>query len=149
MSAEAADGKTVPSATAAGARRRRLYGRVYAVLMYTVAAACFGQAVLAGQFMSGSYDALRWHQYGATFTDVLLVCALVPAALLRWRGKGRMWPFLSALGLFAAAQVLNSAGAARLLSLHIPLGVAVIAGAFVVALRVGRADEPAGTGASS
>ncbi|WP_328843097.1 hypothetical protein [Streptomyces sp. NBC_00258] len=149
MSAEVADGKTAAPETEARARRRQAYARVYAVLMYTVALAYFGQAVLAGQFMSGSYDALRWHQYGATLSDVLLFFALGAATLLRWHGKGRIWPFLSALALLLANQAQNGAGAARLLSLHIPLGVAMIAGAVVVALRVRRAGEPADTGSSS
>ncbi|MHB9848742.1 hypothetical protein ACSYGO_05780 [Streptomyces krungchingensis] len=142
MSAEVADGTTTSPAEHGRDRRRRTYGRVYAVLMYVVALAYFGQAVLAGQFLSGSYDALRWHQYGATFTDVLLVCALVAAGLLRWHGKGRLWPFLSALALLLANQAQNGAGAARLLSLHIPLGLAMIAGAVLVAVRVHSAGAP-------
>ncbi|WP_369255471.1 hypothetical protein [Streptomyces sp. R35] len=149
MGAEAADGKTTLSATDGRARRRRAYGRGYAVLMYTVALVYFGQAVLAGQFLSGSYDALRWHQYGATLTDALLFCALVVGALLRRHGKGKLWPFLAALTLLLANQAQNGAGAARLLSLHIPLGVAMIAGAFLVALRVRHAGEPADTGTSA
>lgn len=149
MSAEVADGNTTSPTADGRARRRRAYGRVYAVLMYVVALAYFGQAVLVSQFMSGSYDALRWHQYGATFTDVLLFCSLVTAALLRWHGKGRLWPFLAALTLLLANQAQNGAGAARLLSLHIPLGVAMIAGAFLVALRVRHAGEPADTGTSA
>ncbi|MFJ5725216.1 hypothetical protein [Streptomyces sp. NPDC093149] len=111
--------------------------------MYTVTAAYFGQAVLAGQFLSGSYDALRWHRYGATFTDGILFCALVTGALLRWHAKGRRWPFLAALTLLLANQAQNGAGAARMVSLHIPLGVAMIVGAFVAALQARHAGAPA------
>lgn len=125
--------------------RGRGYQIVYRALAWIVTAAYFGQAVFAGQFMAGTYAALRMHQIGATVTDVVLFLAVVVAALLRWRAKGAIWPFLAALALLLANQVQNGAGAARLLSVHVPLGVIMVSGAFVVAIwssLPGRLDPP-------
>lgn len=108
--------------------------RTYTVLVMLVAAAYFAQAALAGQFLSGTYTALRLHQVVASSSDVLLFLTVVAGALLRWRAKGRTWPFLSALGLLVANQVQNLAGANRLVWLHIPLGTAMLAAAVLLAL---------------
>ncbi|WP_199742490.1 hypothetical protein [Streptomyces triticirhizae] len=135
---------TLPAVPAVDARagRRRRYALGYAVLMYAVTLVYFAQAVSAGQFLSGGYDALSWHRYAATGTDVVLFFTLLFAGLLRWHGKGRLWPFLATLGLLVANQAQNAAGAARLVSLHIPLGVAMLTAAVVICLRVHQAGEP-------
>lgn len=119
---------------------------LYAVVMWVVAFVYCVQAVLAGQFLSGVYGALSWHQYGATVSDVLLFCGVVVGVLLRWRGGCRWWPVGAAVGLLVANQVQNAAGAGRLVSLHVPLGVAMIVVAVLVALRVHRVGLWAGRG---
>ncbi|UNT00801.1 hypothetical protein MMF93_33175 [Streptomyces tubbatahanensis] len=127
-------------------RGLRVYAWLYAGVMYVVAVVYCLQAVLAGQFLSGVYGALSWHQYGATFSDVLLFCGVVVGVLLRWRGRGRVWPLWVAVGLLVANQVQNAAGAGRLVSLHVPLGVAMIVVAVLVALRVHRVGQRSGGG---
>ena len=115
-------------------RRRALYPRLFRALVWLIALVYFGQAVLAGQFLSGTYPALRLHQLAATVADVLLFTAIVVAALLRWHAKGRIWPLWAALGLTVVAQAQNAAGAARLIQLHIPLGVAMLVTAVLVSV---------------
>jgi len=120
------------------------YVRSFQALSWSVAAAYLGQAVLAGQFFSGTYAALGLHATRGTVSDVILFLGLVIAALLRWHAKGPIWPFWAALSLLVANQVQNGAGAARLISLHIPLGVTMLAVAVAIALAVPRARRSAG-----
>lgn len=126
---------------ATGNRHIRGYSNVFRVLIWLVVIAYLGQAVLAGQFLSGTYAALRLHQTGGTASDLILFLAVVIGALLRWHAKGSLWPFWVALGLLVANQVQNGAGAARLISLHIPLGVAMLAIALVAALAASRGNR--------
>lgn len=125
-------------------RRRTRYLLLFRALAWLIALVYFGQAVLAGQFLSGTYPALRMHQLAATAADVLLFAAIVVTALLRWRAKGPIWPFWAVLGLAAVAQAQNAAGAARLIQLHIPLGVAMLVAAVLMALFASLPGERPG-----
>ena len=81
------------------------------------------QAVLAGQYLSGGFDAIAVHRANAGF--VLLVgWAQAVAALLLWRpGRGPAWP-LGASALVCVAELMQmAAGTSRELGLHVPLGV--------------------------
>ena len=122
-------------------RPLRSYILAFRVLSWLVVVTYFGQAVLAGQFLSGTYPALRLHGIGGTVADFVVVFAVVTAALLCWHGKGRSWPFWAALGLLVLNQVQNGVGAARMVHLHIPLGVAMLGVAVAVALAAGQ-DGP-------
>lgn len=134
-------------------RSAHAYAHVFRALSWLVVLAYLGQAVLAGQFLSGTYVALRMHQLGATVSDLILFLAVVVGALLRWHAKGRVWPFWAAVGLLVTNQVQNGAGAARLIALHIPLGVAMLSVAVVIALgasQIGRlTGQKAATGSPS
>lgn len=122
-------------------RWARFYSRIYHVLSWMIVATYLAQAVLAGQFLSGSYPALSLHGTGGTVADVIVFGALVVAALLRWHGKGKFWPFWAALGLVVANQVQNAVGAGRWIHLHIPLGVAMLGAAVAVALAASRLER--------
>lgn len=130
-------------------RRRTRYLQLFRALAWLIALVYFGQAVLAGQFLSGTYPALRMHQLGATVADVLLFAAIVVAALLRWHAKGWIWPFWAALGLTVVAQAQNAAGAARLIQLHIPLGVAMLVAAVLMSLLATRPGDHARRGSAA
>lgn len=120
------------------ARLLRSYVRTLQTLTWLIVAAYLGQAVLAGQFLSGSYPALGLHGTGGTVSDAIVIVAVIVAALLRWHGRGKAWPFWAALALLAANQVQNAAGAARLITLHIPLGTAMLGVAVAVALAAAQ-----------
>src|SRR5690625_2343120 len=68
---------------ATGNRLIRGYSNVFRVLIWLVVIAYLGQAVLAGQFLSGTYAALRLHQTGGTASDLILFLAVVIGALLQ------------------------------------------------------------------
>lgn len=116
----------------------RTYVLLFRVLSWAVAFLYLSQAVLAGQFLSGTYPALRLHQIGATTSDAVLFAAVAVAALLRWHAKSRSWPFWTALGLLVTNQIQNGAGAARWVHLHIPLGALMLATAVLLAVAATR-----------
>ncbi|MEV0701708.1 hypothetical protein AB0I53_27865 [Saccharopolyspora sp. NPDC050389] len=117
-------------------RTRRWWG--FRGLITAASGAYLLQAVLAGQFLSGTYASLGWHQITATCTDVLLVCAIAVAASLRWPDSGRWWPLLTSAGLFLASQVQTASGAARLLAVHVPLAVLITIAAVVLTVLAWR-----------
>jgi len=84
------------------------------------------QAVLAGQFLAGTYDALRLHRENATVAGIVVVVAAA-AAVPIWRpGHGPLWPAFACLGLFGLIAAQIALGFARLVAVHVPLGIAVI-----------------------
>ena len=96
-------------------------------IMSTVAVIMlFDQAVFAGQFLSGSYDSLHVHRENATFAGISVLITTVAAVLQRWPGRGPWWPILACLGLFGLIGLQIVLGFSRAISLHIPLGVAII-----------------------
>jgi hypothetical protein len=125
------------------------YAHVFRALAWLVVLAYLGQAVLAGQFLSGTYFALRLHQLGGTASDLIVFLAVVVGALLRWHAKGSAWPFWAVVGLLVANQVQNGAGAARLISLHIPLGVSMLTVAVLVAVGASQIARLTGSMAAT
>ncbi|MFG3223888.1 hypothetical protein ACGF07_03755 [Kitasatospora sp. NPDC048194] len=104
-----------------------------------------GQPVFAGVYLSGDFDALRWHELGANLTTSLGYAQLVAAGVL-WARARRSWPFTATLAVVAAETVQYFAGLDGALWLHLPLGVATIAGLVVLAGAVWRAPFPGRTG---
>jgi hypothetical protein len=86
----------------------------------------FNQAVFAGQFLAGSFGALHTHRENATAAGIAVLATGVAALLVRWRGGGPRWPAYACLGLFGLVAVQIVVGFARLLTIHVPLGVAII-----------------------
>lgn len=84
------------------------------------------QPVLAGQFLSGSYSALQLHHDNADYAGVAVAVAGVCAVLLRWPGGGPWWPMLTCVVLFGLTAAQIVLGLARVLTVHVPLGVAII-----------------------
>lgn len=101
----------------------------------------FDQAIFAGQFLAGTYDALLVHRENATFAGISVVVSAIGAVLLRWPGRGPWWPIAACLGLFGLIALQIVVGFARILALHVPLGVAIVvlsAALAVWAWRTGR-----------
>ncbi|UQU67654.1 hypothetical protein COUCH_15870 [Couchioplanes caeruleus] len=90
------------------------------------------QAVSAGQFLDGGYDFLRLHQLGTTVADGLMALALIATTLMKW-GRGSLRPFLGVLATILVSQAQAACGAARMVWLHVPLGVLVIGLVWVLA----------------
>jgi heme A synthase len=107
----------------------------------TVAATLLAnQAVYAGQFLAGTYGSLHTHRENATYAGIAVAAAAAAAVLLRWPGRGPLWPALASVGLFGliAAQIMI--GFARVVAVHIPLGVAIIVLAVLLTVWAWRQD---------
>lgn len=86
----------------------------------------FNQAVFAGQFLAGTFGALNTHREFATIAGLAVIAMVATAVLLRWPGRGPLWPAIASLGLFALVAVQITLGYQRILTFHVPLGVTII-----------------------
>ena len=93
----------------------------------------FNQAVFAGQFLAGTFPALQTHRNNATYAGLAVLAAGAAAALIRWPGRGPLWPTLACLGLFGLIAGQIALGFLRVLALHIPLGVVIILSGLLLA----------------
>ncbi|MEV0219528.1 hypothetical protein [Streptomyces sp. NPDC050704] len=102
------------------------------------------QPVLAGMFITGDTDLLDLHALNATLVSTMSWLT-VAAAVTLWRpGGGPAWPIGLTLLVAGLVEAQSGFGYARDLALHIPLGVALVAGLtaqtyWVFAHRTGRA----------
>lgn len=86
----------------------------------------FDQAVFAGQFLSGTYDALLTHRENATFAGLAVIVSTVAAVLVRVPGRGPWWPIAASAGIFGLVALQIVLGFARVIGAHVPLGVMTI-----------------------
>jgi len=118
------------------------------------AALALGQAVLAGSFLSGHYDALSQHELNAMLTGTVATVQLV-AAILLWRpGRGPGWPAIASLVLLVTETVQITVGYGRELAVHVPLGVMIIAATLLMLVwawrpAASRTEGTEGTGQES
>jgi len=110
-------------------------GWVLRALISVHLVAIFGQPVFAGVYLSGQYDGLRLHAAGADVVTSLGYLQLIAAAVA-WARTRRSGLFLSTLALVTAETVQYFAGRGGSLWLHLPLGVATIAGLVVQFIAV-------------
>ncbi|MDN3239986.1 hypothetical protein [Glycomyces tritici] len=87
----------------------------------------FGQPAFAGVYLSGDFDGLAWHVVGADLVSYISLVQL-GAAVAVWVRVRRAWPFWATLALTLGIAVQYFAGVDGALWLHLPLGVALIAG---------------------
>ncbi|MEC3918175.1 hypothetical protein [Nocardia sp. CDC160] len=95
----------------------------------------FAQAMFAGRFMAGSYDALDAHagNAGVLFAGILVMTGCFAAA---WRFAGAPgWQAGVGLVLTVTAGVQIALGYRMVLAVHIPLGVMLVAGLLTLTVR--------------
>lgn len=116
-----------PPATPVPVRGPRATGWLLRATATVLAGLALLQPVLAGWYLSGDYDALGVHDRNAGFVAGAVMATFV-ATLLYWlAGRGRGWPVLVPVMLFAGLVFQFGAGYNRELALHIPLGVGIVA----------------------
>jgi hypothetical protein len=109
----------------------------------TFAILAFLQPVLAGRFLSGDYAVLDSHRTNASVVGLLAIIQIV-VALLAWRiGRAPRSILGASAGLAVACALQIALGYARILGLHVPLGVLIVGGAASLLIQVWRAG-PAG-----
>lgn len=106
---------------------------VFRALATGAATALAGQAVFAGQFLSGAYGSLLTHRENATYAGVATLLEGCGAVLLHRAGGGPRWPIAACGALFALIAGQIYLGFARVITIHVPLGTALIAGSVVLA----------------
>jgi hypothetical protein len=119
-------------------RRDRRWPRVIArATSATLAALAVVQAVFAGSFLGGQYDALMLHSVGARASTVLAVVPVIVLWLVSRTG-GPRWTI--AVGTLVTVLLVAefASGELRLTGLHIPLGVLLIAGILQLTASVWR-----------
>ncbi|MEV4413149.1 hypothetical protein [Catellatospora sp. NPDC049609] len=88
-----------------------------------VTALVLAQPVLAGLFVTGDVGMLEMHSMTASIL-VAVIFLQVVAAIVVWRpGRGPAWPIGASTALFVVAELQSGMGYARLVAVHIPLGV--------------------------
>ena len=111
------------------------FARPLRVIVLLHAALVFAQAAFAGQVLAGHAAWLRAHEANGGILHLVALVQLVVAVLL-WRpGRGPGWPALASLALLVAEELQIGFGYARVLALHVPLGVAIFG--LTVAMLVG------------
>ena len=95
------------------------------------------QPILAGVYLNGSGSALRIHEpIGLAVTFTGLIQLLI--ATVWWRAGGRIGAPVVSLLIVAGEGVQVGMGYSRQLAIHIPLGIALVAGAVGFAIWTRR-----------
>jgi hypothetical protein len=115
---------------------------VFRICCTATAVLLFNQAVFAGQFLGGSFGALQTHRDNATAAGLAVLVTAVAAVLVRRPGGGPLWTVFACLALFGLVAAQIAIGFARLLTVHIPLGVAVILLMLLLTVWSWRAPRP-------
>jgi hypothetical protein len=102
------------------------------------ALAVFAQPVLAGQFLDGNTAMVAVHGGVAVLIE-LVGLVQIPFAVLLWRpGRGPLWPTGLSVLLFLAEGMQAGFGYTRMLAVHVPLGVAIVATMLLLLVWVWR-----------
>lgn len=102
------------------------------VTLTLLALACVGQPLSIGRYLDGDYDAVGLHSGNAVLL-VLLATAAGVAALVWWLGGGHPVPLVLLVVLWFALGFQMGMGYTRNLTIHIPLGVGIVAATLALA----------------
>lgn len=120
-----------------GPRRTLTTLRVLAVLHSLTV---IGQPMLAGIYLDGDVDALLVHEINSMVVAGLGFVQFVVAIVYVWAGRGRAWPLWASLGIVLAEQVQTGFGYEGTVSVHIPLGVSIVAMQILLTVWLFRAS---------
>ena len=94
------------------------------------------QASLAGLSLTGSREALVWHERLGTEYVTLLGMIVLVLAVLNWRpARVAVWPSLVALVAMLALFLQMETGYSRTLGVHLPSGVLIFGANLLIALK--------------
>jgi hypothetical protein len=127
---------TLAPPTAASTRRPRISLWTLRILLTGHLLAVLAQPVLAGRFLTGDVDAIEVH--GLVGSLLALVAMILMAGALAYvvGGRGALWVLPVTVLLFLAEGFQIGMGYSRQLDLHVPLGVAIVVTAVLLAAWV-------------
>jgi hypothetical protein len=125
-----------PTAAAPSGPRATLQVLRVVAVVHTLA--MLVQPVLAGRYLSGDVQAIDLHRINAGVVTVFDLIQLVCAVVFTWAGRGRLWPVYASLATAIAVEVQVGVGFERVLAVHIPLGVSIIATQLLVTVWLFR-----------
>ena len=114
----------------------QVWQRLLRAVATLVALDGFAQAMFAGRFMAGSYDGLDAHSLNAPIlaAGILFMTLCFTAA---WRfGQASGWSALLCVALTGCTVAEMVVGSLHILAVHIPLGVALVAGMLTVTVQL-------------
>ncbi|MFC4944017.1 hypothetical protein [Pseudonocardia sp. GCM10023141] len=98
--------------------------------------AVLGQPVFAGLFLTGDVKAIQVHAMVGSMLAAFDLLVIVAALLHVIGGRGRFWVLPVAVVLFLAVGLQIGMGYARILQVHVPLGVAIVTASVLLAIWV-------------
>jgi len=106
------------------------FRRLLLIVLIIHTAGLFVQSALAGEFLSGTDQVVKFHEFTAWI--ILGVCAIqiAVAALAQRSGGASLWLLIGTLLIFLAEALQTGTGYGRFLRVHIPIGVLLFAGVF-------------------
>lgn len=131
-------------------RRGSRVSRVMYVLLRVLTVLMLAQVVFAGLFLDG-YGAWRaWHAMNGMVLIPLLGLVQVVLAVLLWRpGRGPGWMPLASVGLLATMVAQSALGTNGVVSLHFPLGMALMGFTGALLTRARSLARPTATPAAT
>ena len=113
-------------------RRPRVTLGLLQAILVVHAIAVVTQPLMAGFYLSGDVDAMN-NVHSPIGSSLWLISVIqIPIALLYWRvGGGQIYPAGATVVLFVAEFLQMFLGQARLMKMHLPLGVTIVTGVLV------------------
>ncbi len=98
--------------------------------------AVLAQPVLAGRYLTGDVDAIEVHGLVGSLLALVAMALIAGALAYVVGGRGRLWVLPVSVLLFLAEGFQIGMGYSRQLQLHVPLGVAIVVAAVLLAAWV-------------
>ena len=98
--------------------------------------AVLAQPVLAGRYLTGDVDAIKVHGLVGSLLSLVAMALIAGAIAYVLGGRGRLWVLPAAVLVFLAEGFQIGMGYSRNLELHVPLGVAIVVTAVLLAAWV-------------
>ena len=124
---------TLAPPTAAPTRRPRVSLWTLRFLLTGHLVAVLAQPVLAGRYLTGDVDAITVHGLVGSLLSLVAMALMAGALAYVLFGRGRLWVLPATVLLFLAEGLQIGAGYSRELAVHVPLGVAIVVVAVLLA----------------
>jgi hypothetical protein len=98
--------------------------------------AVLAQPVLAGRYLTGDVDAIKAHGLVGSLLSLVAMTLVAGAVAYVLGGRGQLWVLPVAVLVFLAEGFQIGMGYSRQLQVHVPLGVAIVVTAVLLAAWV-------------